>query len=88
MAGVSHTVLLLSLLLLVNPSVQERAQREDSAQGGHVDHKDDIQAEYQQAGIKHGSDHGLGSYEETKHKDGPSERSQLINSDFTVVAVG
>lgn len=88
MAGVSHTVLLLSLLLLVNPSVQERAQSEESAEGGHVNQKDGSQAGYQQGGIKRGSDHGHGSDEEPKHKDGPSERSRLINSDSAVVAVG
>lgn len=93
MTGVSHTVLLLSLLLLiVNPCVPERTERENSLDlherddEGDVNHTDDTPAENQQTLIKHEQEDG--SNEKTKQKDGPSVRSELTNTDFSAVSVG
>lgn len=93
MTGVSHTVLLLFLLLLiVNPCVPERAERENSLDlherndEGDVTHTDDTSAENQQTVIKHEQEDG--SNEETKQREGPSVRSELTNTDFSAVSEG
>ncbi|KAM9351423.1 sodium/hydrogen exchanger 8 [Symphorus nematophorus] len=77
MRGVSPKVLLLSFLLLfVNPCVPERAERDNSLDlrerddGGVVNQN--TQAENQQTSIKHETEDGLSSNQDTKQKDGLS----------------
>ncbi|XP_073326562.1 sodium/hydrogen exchanger 8 [Pagrus major] len=79
MRGVSHKVVLLSLLLLfVYPCVPERVEREESLDlrerddGGDVHHQDNTPAENQQTLIKHVPEDAVDTNEETKQKDGLS----------------
>ena len=90
MRGVSHKVVLLSLLLLfVFPCVPGRVEREESLDllenddGGDVHHQDSIPAESQPTLIKHAPEDGVDTNEETKQKDGQSVRFETPNMDFS-----
>lgn len=90
MRGVSHKVVLLSLLLLfVYPCVPARVEREESLDllerddGGDVHHQDNTPAESQQTLIKHGPEDGVDTNEETKQKDGQAVRFEPPNIDFS-----
>uniref|UniRef100_UPI0037E7A6E9 sodium/hydrogen exchanger 8 n=1 Tax=Semicossyphus pulcher TaxID=241346 RepID=UPI0037E7A6E9 len=81
MRGVSHKIVLLSLLLLfVNPCVPQRGKREDSLDlrerdgddGGVVNHKDNTLVKKQQTSVKHDNEDGLASHE-------PQKDGQLVS---------
>lgn len=80
MTGVSHVVLLLSLLLLfLNPCVPQRAVRDKSLDlrerdDGDVKHTNETPVEKTQTDIKQENGADVGSHEVTKQKDGPSVR--------------
>lgn len=80
MTGVSHVVLLLSLLLLfLNPCVPQRAVREKSLDlrerdDGDVKHTNETPVEKTQTDRKQEREAEVGSHEVPKPKEGPSVR--------------
>lgn len=80
MTGVSHVVLLLSVLLLfLNPCMPQRTVSEKSLDlrernDGHVKHINETPVEKTKTDIKQEHEAEVGSHEVTKQKDGPSVR--------------
>lgn len=84
MTGVSHVVLLLSLLMLfLNPCVPKRAVREKSLDPRERDdrdvkHTNETPVEKTQTDLKQEHEAEVVSHEVTKQKDGPSVRFDPI----------